>query len=119
MLSILGLIAVIVAVYQIYKTARDTGRSAVGWALLTLGVGFGLQLILPMLIGAIIAVFMAASGKSIPEIQDSIQNIAVLIGIGSLVASFVGIWLIMRFVSKIPEDNSFVAPPPPPPFDGR
>ncbi len=119
MLSILGIVAVIIATYQVYKTARDTERNAVGWALLTFAVGFGIQIILPMMIGFAIALVMTASGNSVMEIQESIQGIAIIIGIAGLLLSFLGIWLIMRHVSKIPE-SSFAAPPPPPPtFEGK
>lgn len=119
MLSILAVVAVIFATYQVYKTARDTERNAVGWALLTFAVGFGVQIILPMIIGIAIALVMTASGSSAMEIQEFIQGIALIIGIAGLLLSFLGIWLIMRHVSKIPE-SSFAAPPPPPPtFDGQ
>ncbi len=121
MLSILGLVAVFIATYYVYKTAKDTGRNAVGWALLTFAVGFGIQIILPIIIGIIIAIVMSASGNSIAEIQKSVENIAMIIGIACLVFSVVGIWLIMRRVSKIPESETFTSPPPPPPptFDGE
>lgn len=112
MLSILGLVAVIFATYYVYKTAKDTGRNAVGWALLTFAVGFGVQILLPVAIGMIIAVVMSASGNSVAEIQDFVQTIAILIAIVCLALSFVGIWLVMRRVVKIPENNSFVSQPP-------
>ena len=63
MLSILGLIAVFIAAYFVYTSARDTGRNAVGWSLLTVAVGIGLQIILPMVIIFIIAAVMMISGK--------------------------------------------------------
>lgn len=116
MLSILGLAAIIFATYYVYKTAKDTGRSAVGWALLTFAIGFGVQFILPVLIGAVIVVVMSASGNSMPQIQDFVQKIAVLIAIACLLLSFLGIFLIVRQVVKIPEDKSFITPPPPPSF---
>ena len=119
MLSILGLVAVIVATYHVYKTARDTERNAVGWAVATFVVGFGIQIILPIFIGFAIALVMTVSGSSVMEIQESVQGIATIIGIAGLLLSFLGIWLIMRRVSKIPE-NAFAPPPPAPPtFDGK
>ncbi len=118
MLSILGFIAVFIAAYFVYKTAKDTGRNAVGWALLTLAVGFGVQIILPLFIGIILGVAMMTSGSSVTEIQESIAPAAMIIGIVCLILSFVGIWFIMRHISKLPEDESF-APPPPPTFDGK
>lgn len=119
MLSILGLVAVIFASYYIYKTAKDTERNAIGWGLLTFVVGFGIQFILPIGIGIVIASVMSASGNSMAEIQDFIQKIAVLIAIACLILSFFGMWLVMRQVVKIPENNSFVSPPPPPPFEEK
>ena len=119
MLSILGLVAVIVATYHVYKTARDTGRNAVGWAVATFAVGFGIQIILPIFIGFAIGVVMAVSGSSEMEIQEFAQGIVIIISIAGLLLSFLGIWLIMRRVSKIPDEETFQAPPSPPTFDGK
>ncbi len=119
MLSILGFIAVFIAAYFVYKTAKDTGRNAVGWALLTLAVGIGIQIMLPILIGFVIGMAMMISGSSVADIQESIEPAAIIISLVCLALSFVGIWLIMRRVSVLPEDESFVAPPQPPTFDGK
>jgi len=119
MLSILGFVAVIFAAYYVYKTAKDTKHNAIGWALLTFVIGFSIQFILPVVIGMIIAVVMSASGNSMAEVQDFVQKIAILIAVACLVLSFFGIWLVMRHVIKVPEDNSFVSPPPPPTFGGK
>jgi hypothetical protein len=48
MLSILGIVVIIVATYQVYKTARDTGRNPAIWALITFVVGAGIQIALPI-----------------------------------------------------------------------
>ena len=114
MLSILGFIAVIISTYYVYKTAKDNERNAVVWALITFGVGFGLQLIIPVLIGFFVGVVMIASGSSVEEIQQSVQPFAVIIAIVCLILSFVGIALIMRHVAKLPEDATV---PPPPNFN--
>lgn len=119
MLSILGLIAVFIATYYIYKTAKDTNRNAVGWALLTFAVGIGLQIILPAIIIIVIAIAMTASGKRLTSIDQLPWSADIIISLIGLAASFVGIWLIMRRVSTIPDEESFAAPPSPPTFDGR
>ncbi len=119
MLVILGFIAVIIAAYYIYKTAKDTRRNAVGWALLTLAVGFGLQIIFPAIIIIVIAVVMNVSGKPLTNIDQLPWSVGIIIYLIGLAVSFVGIWLIMRRVSTIPDEESFVAPPPPPTFDGQ
>jgi len=112
MLSVLGFIAVIISTYYVYKTAKDNGRNAIVWALITFGVGVGIQIIIPVLIGFGIGLIMAASGSSIPEIQQSVQSVAIVISLVCLVLSFIGIALIMRYVARIPEEGSFVPPPP-------
>lgn len=38
-LQLISLIAVILVTYHVFKTARDSRRSAIGWAALTVGVG--------------------------------------------------------------------------------
>lgn len=112
MLSILGFIAVIIAAYYVYKTAGDTGRNAALWAAITFAVGFGVQIIIPILIGFGISLAMAASGNSISEIQRSIESVSIIIALICLVLSFAGIGLIMRHIVKIPEEASSIPPPP-------
>lgn len=119
MLTILGFVAVIAATFHIYKTAKDTNRNAVVWALATLAVGFGFQLVIPLLIGMVVGVLMVSAGSSATEMQTAIQPYALVIGLVCLVLSFVGIWLLARQVSKMPDDNFSAAVPPPPTFDGK
>jgi uncharacterized membrane protein len=116
MLTILGLVGVVVATYFVYKTAKDTGRNAAVWGLLTFAVGFGIQIIVPLLIGVIIGIIKVSSGSTVEEIQRDIQSPAIIIGIVCLVLSFAGIALIIRHVSKIPEEKSVIMPPSPPDF---
>jgi uncharacterized membrane protein len=117
MLTIIGLIAVIIATYFTYKTANDNGRSGPLWALATFGVGFGLQFIVPILIGIVMGVILISSGMSAEDIGENINGIAAILGIVLLFLSFIGIWLIMRHVAKLPEDVQVGSVPPPPTFD--
>ncbi len=119
MLSILGLVAVFIATYYVYKTAKDTERNAVGWAVLTFAVGFGFQMVFPVIIGLILTIALTISGSSLTEIQAPVQTTTIIISIVGLVLSIVGIWLIMRHVLKIPESETFTSPPLPPNFDGK
>ena len=119
MLSILGLIAVFIAAYFVYKSARDTHRNAVGWSLLTLVVGIGMQIILPIVIIFIIAAAMMLSGKPLRDVDDLPFGMALIVSILGLAASIVGIWLILRRVSLIPDDETFNSPPAPPTFSGE
>lgn len=117
MIAVLAFIAIFIAAYFVYKTAKDTGRNAVLWALLTIGVGFGFQIVIPLLLGIMIGIGMVLAGNSPEEIAASVDGISMVIGIICLILSFVGIGFIMRAVSKIPDEPSFAAPPSPPKFD--
>jgi hypothetical protein len=111
-LLILGLALIIVLTVFAYKTAKDYDRNAVVWALITFAVGFGLQIVLPICIFVIIAIAVTVSGKRLEQVQNDIPEITItLICIGLSLAAGM---LILRYLSKIPEDKPFDAPPAPP-----
>ena len=114
MLSILGIVVIIVATYQVYKTAGDTGRNAALWAIITFLIGAGLQIALPIIAVMIIGVIYLVSGTPEARLQEALSGLSIVITLVCLVLSFVGVWLILRQVSKIPEEKTFVAPPAPP-----
>lgn len=117
-IQILALVVVIVAAYHVFKTARDNGRSGAGWASLTVGVGLGLQWVLPIILGIVLAVVYMASGTKTTELQTALQTPAMILNLVCLALSFVGMYIILKFVSRIPDEPiATVAPPPPPPFD--
>jgi hypothetical protein len=117
MLGVIALIAVIVAAYFAYKTANDNGRSGPLWALATIGIGFGLQIVVPILIGIILGVIYVMMGTPVDQLQEQISGPATIIGFISIFLSFVGIWLVLRHVAKLPEDPPVERVPPPPTFD--
>ena len=114
-LQLISLIAVILVTYHVFKTARDNGRSAIGWAVLTVGVGLGFQWILPIFIGIVLAVYYMSTGMSVDELQAALETPAMLITFACFGLSFIGMFLILKFVMKIPDDpvRSDVPPPPP------
>lgn len=112
MINLLGFAALIVITVFAYKTAKDYERNAIGWALLTFGIGFVIQIILPVLIFVLIAVVMIAGGSSPAQAQQEIPDITITMI--CLVLSLLAGFLILRYLSKIPEDEPFVAPPAPP-----
>ena len=118
MLAIAGLIAVFVATYFTYKTAKSTGRNPL-WALATLGVGLGFQLIIPLFIGIILGIVYVAGGTPVDTLQNAIAGVSMIIGIVCLVLSFIGMGLIVRHVSTYPEDGDEIHIPPPPTFGDR
>lgn len=114
MLSILGIVVIIVATYQVYKAAKDTGRNAVVWALITFVVGAGIQLGVPIIAVMILAVGLIASGTPESGLQSAVSGPATVIGLVCLFLSFIAVWFMLRIVSKIPEEKSFISPPTPP-----
>ncbi len=115
MLSILGIVVIIIATYQAYKTAKSTGRNAAVWALIVFFVGFGIQIVIPFFIGMGLAVFWIASGSTESEVREAFSGgPATIIGLISFFMSFIAIWLILRQISKIPAEKSFGLPPSPP-----
>lgn len=117
MLGIIALIGVFAAAFFAYKTATGNGRSGPLWALATLGVGLGFQIVMPVVVGIILAVVYMSMGTPPERLQEEITGPATIIGIVGLLLSFVGIWLILRQVSKLPADEPMTNLPPPPVFD--
>ena len=114
MLTILAFVAIIIAAYYAYKTARDNGRNGIVWALITFAIGFGLQFVLPVLIGIVLALIWMASGDTQAQMQSKIQGPAQLIGIVAIILSFVGMGFILRFVSTVPDGVELPLPTPSP-----
>ncbi len=121
MIAIAAFIAIFVMTYYAYKTAKDYGRNAIVWALIVFSVGFALQIVIPMIIGIIIGVVMTINGSTPVQIQESIYGYAIVINLTFIVLSFVGMFLILRYLSKVPDDgiSTSISPPPPPKFDGE
>jgi O-antigen ligase len=112
MLNILGFVVIIVVTIFAYKTAKDYERNAVLWALLTFGIGFGIQIVLPILIFIVVLVAMIASGSTQQQAQQAIPDITITMI--CLVLSVVACFIILRHLAQIPEEKSFNAPPAPP-----
>jgi hypothetical protein len=114
MLSILGIVVIIVATYQVYKTARDTGRNPAIWALITFVVGAGIQIALPIVAVMIYAGILLGSGTPAAGLEEAVSTFSIVVTLIGLALSLAAVWLILRMVSKIPEEKSFAAPPAPP-----
>lgn len=119
MIAIAAMVAVIVLIIQVYKTANGNGRSGALWAVLTGVLGFGFQIVLPMIIGLVAGIYLVATGGTPDDIQEWVNSWSLLISIPCLILSVLSMWLIMKYVSRIPDDQPLTnAPPPPPSFGG-
>jgi hypothetical protein len=117
MLGIIGIVAIVVLTIQIYKTARNTERNAGLWALLAAIIGVSFQFVIPFLVGMVLAIIYVAGGTRNPaELQSQIYGPAMVIGIICLILSIVGMIVIFKIVSRVP-DRPFASGPPPPPSD--
>jgi membrane protein implicated in regulation of membrane protease activity len=116
-MGILGLIFVLIAPIFIYRTAKQNGHNPLLWAAISVAAGIGIQIILPVLFSLAVGIVMVSTGRNVNEVQEAIQQSSSVFGIICLVLSVLGVYLVMRRVSKIPEDISFSTPPEPPPFD--
>lgn len=117
MISILGFIIIFIVAYFAYKTANDNGRSGPLWALAILGVGFGLQLVLPLALGIVLGIVYVLQGMPVEQIEEEILGPATIISVVALFISLVVMGLILRHVAKLPEDEAIEQIPPPPAFD--
>ncbi len=110
LINLFGFVLLIVFTVFAYKTAKEYGRNAIGWALITFFTGIGIQIILPIFIVVIIAIISTVGGISTQEIQENIP--IVTITIFCILLSLGAGFLILRHLSKLPED--FDMPPAPP-----
>ncbi|MEP7211719.1 MAG: hypothetical protein ABI791_01500 [Acidobacteriota bacterium] len=121
MIGLIAFIAVFIVTYQVYKSAVSTERNPWFWAGLTLVTGFGLQVVLPMLFGIVLAVYYSVTGTPPERLESEITGLIGVFGLVSLVLSIVGMVLIMKHVSKVKDDVPATytqGPPPPPNFGG-
>lgn len=117
MLGILGFISIFVFAYFAFKTARDYGRNAWLWCFGVFGVGFGLQIVLPIIVGMILAVVWLASGTPADQLQAKIEGPAQFLGLIFLVLSIAGMFMMLKIVSRVPDtDDATINVPPPPQF---
>ena len=122
LLYLFGAAAVIVATIFISRTARENGRSGLVWALMALAVGFGCQIVRPIVGGIVIAIIYLLTGTPQLRLAKEIDGPATILFYASWLLSFVFLFLVLRFVANHPIERSDigvdpVAVPPPPTFN--
>lgn len=120
-LQLLGLVAIVVFTYFVFKTAKEYGRVAGLWAFVTFGIGIGFQWVAPVILMIIITLVLLAGGTRPEQIEDTIGWWSFGITFICLALSLVGMFLVLRQVAKLPDDtaDADIRIPPPPTFDGQ
>lgn len=112
----LGIIIPIIVSWYVYKTAKENGRNGILWAFLNFVAFFGAQLLFVVTVGVALGL-----GEVFLEWQEGAAEAA--FDQWSLLISFLGLicggicsWLIVRHVTRIPDEQFQQLPPPPPQF---
>lgn len=121
MLGIAAFIGIFIATYYAYKTAKDYDRNPIMWAAIVFGIGFGIQVIVPIVLVLIIGVYFVSTGTPPELLESELQFSATVISIVCVILSVVGMVLVLRRLGTVPDDApiSNEAPPPPPEFSGN
>lgn len=117
MISILGLVAIIVIAIQVYKSAASTDRNPIGWTVLALLIGIGIQFVLPVMLVLGYGIYLAATNSS-ADLQNIAFGLMGIIEVVAIVLSIVGMWFVAKHVSKVQDDVEIGPTPPPPPSFG-
>jgi uncharacterized BrkB/YihY/UPF0761 family membrane protein len=108
------MILAILAFWYGYKKARDTGRNPILWSVICGGTFIGVQLVISFGVGIFIGIGSQMWGWK-PDISTGLYWIVTLV---SVVASFVSLMLLFRYLDRIPPtETPLEQPPPPPTFD--
>lgn len=107
----IGIIILIFLTVRIYRTAKETGRNAVGWTATAIGIYIGIQIFI--VFGLLL--ILAAGGYLWDWRIHSLDNFAIPIIFLSEILGLVGAWIVANYVSNEPEDKTAFQPPPPAP----
>lgn len=107
----LGLILIIVLLWQVYKAANESGRNGVLWAIIAFFGSVALQVTIGLACGLAIGIGIELWGWS-PELLTSMSwPISIL----TIIINALAIWLLIKYLSRVPDDGVYSPPPPPPP----
>ena len=95
-----------------YKKASATGRNGILWAVIAGGTFIGTQLIVSLAMGILLGLILGMNGGT----DKDIDIYSIPITIVAIVASIISVYLVLRYLDKVPEDNTYISPPPPPKF---
>ena len=111
----IAIIFVIIVSIQMYRAARDNGRNAVLWTIAGILTFFGIQFAVGIGIGVFFGIGAGIWGWSETLYEDYVA----LISWGALIPSVIALVVMLKYVSRIRDDDSVSvsSPPPPPDFN--
>jgi hypothetical protein len=107
------MLLVILAIWFGYKKAKATGRNPFLWAAVAGLTYAGVQLLVGMAFGVAIGLGIELLGW--PE--STYDDLTWLITIVAIAASLLSIYLLFRYLDRVPTDDEATPPPPPPTFE--
>jgi len=105
------MILAILAIWFGYKKARDTGRNGVLWGAICGATFIGVQFLVSIGMGILIALGVEFWGWK-ETLYDDLTWVISLVAIG---ASIVALIILFKFLDQFPEEPIVNEPPPPPP----
>ncbi len=106
------MILVILAIYFGYKKAKETGRNPFLWAFIASAAFIGTQFLVAFGLYILLAVAVEGFGWA----EESYARYEMVVNLISIVASFISLYLVFRYLDRVPEQESDSKPPPPPEF---
>ena len=114
LLLLFGIAVTVIAAIFVNKTARENGRKAGLWTLLTVGLGIGLQIVAPFLIAVVLVLIFVMSGtRDAAALAQKTDTPTFYINIVCLILSLIAMFLVLRHVAKLLDDIDVNVPPPP------
>ncbi len=108
------MILVVLAIWFGYKKGRDTGRNPFLWAAISAGAFIGAQIV----VGIVGATVLTIMTQGFDWLDRDLGAAEAAINVLAIIASFLALWMVFRYLDKIPKDNeNYEQPPPPPKFD--
>jgi uncharacterized BrkB/YihY/UPF0761 family membrane protein len=106
------MILAILAIWFGYKKARDTGRNPWLWAAIAAVAFVGTQLLVGIAAGVLIQLGVLFLGWS----PRTLDDYGLLANIPAIVLSIFALWVVFRFLDRVPKEEQNTPPPPPPTF---
>lgn len=117
MLSIIGLIVIIIIAVFTFRTAKENGRKAGIWMTLVVVVGIVIQIVIPIIVAIVAVTYKAMTGSPQAELINYDPLWLTYFSIFCILAGVAVNIIILRYVSRLPDDDNYNSPPSPDKFN--